>query len=538
MIYNFYFKVILFSVFIFITFWLARSYLKLNKNPIRNPVIYLIGFLVLTFVIRFFYMEEVESNIDTSTWLSGMHTVNHYSTWLWTLLNYTDSRPLTVLPLILVSKLGIQVGYIVSECIGLLFWLTTTFFLYKIFDLFLSKETNLILIWGFCLLIGTTFVSDYTAYNSEQLSVLMLTATTYAYLSYCYGKWNNHIGILTFGIVMGSLVYVKFQNVPMGIFITSALLIELLLQKCWKNVVFLILGGFLPTILINLYYFSQGSLMMFWNNYFWNYFYYAYTTQFSDVPISGRFNLVRIFRFIYFYDDSKWYFIVMTVIVAVGIIANVIKRLPTSSWQKKFFFFSFLYLVICLYAILQSGNSFGHYKLYLWVPVTLFTGIIISISPVIVQKYCLLFFLVTSTIIAGKNLLLKEKNLVATHSILDQKIIASIRRNSRSDESVVVWGWRDQLYVRAQRPMGYRDAHSFHFALKSRLIPYWTTDFLNDIQQNKPSVFVDVTKSEGYSTFAKILSPHNNIPQIKNYITKYYALIETIEGVRVYKRKR
>ncbi|MEO6686379.1 MAG: hypothetical protein ABIN24_10445, partial [Dyadobacter sp.] len=81
-------------------------------------------------------MEEAESNIDTSTWLSGMHTVNHYSAWIWTLLNYTDSRPLTVLPLILVSKLGLNVGYVVSECVGLIFWLATTFFLYKIFDLF------------------------------------------------------------------------------------------------------------------------------------------------------------------------------------------------------------------------------------------------------------------------------------------------------------------------------------------------------------------------------------------------------------------
>lgn len=537
MIYNFYFKLFLFAVLLFTTFWLAKTYLKPNKYSIRSPEFLVLGLLVLTFSIRFFYMEEVESNIDTSTWLSGMHTVNHYNSWLWTLLNYTDSRPLTVLPLILVSKLGINVGYIVSECIGLLFWLTTTFFLYKIFDLFLSKEINLILIWGFCLLIGTTFVSDYTAYNSEQLSVLMLTASTYAYLSYCYGRWKSYTGILVFGIIMGSLVYVKFQNVPMGIFITSALLIELIIQKRWQSITILIIGGFLPTIVINLYYFSQGSLTIFWNNYFWNYFYYAYTTQFSDVPISDRFNLVRIFRFIYFYDDSKWYFFVITIIVTVGIISNVIKRLPTSISQRKFFIFSFLYLFVCLYAILQSGNSFGHYKLYLWVPVTLFTGIIISISPVIVQKYCLLFFLVTGTVIAGKNLLLKEKNLVAIHSMLDQKIIASIRRNSRSDESVVVWGWRDQLYVRTQRPMGYRDAHSFHFALKSRLIPYWTTDFLNDIQQNKPSVFIDVTKPEGYSTFAKILSPHNNIPQIKKYINKYYSLIETIEGVRVYKRK-
>ncbi|MEO6685174.1 MAG: hypothetical protein ABIN24_04385, partial [Dyadobacter sp.] len=404
-------------------------------------------------------------------------------------------------------------------------------------DLFLSKQTTLVLIWGFCLLIGTTFVSDYTAYNSEQLSVLMLTASTYVYFSYCYGQWKNRYGILIFGLVMGSLVYVKFQNVPMGIFLSVALLIELLIHKRWKSVVVLIAGGFLPTVLINLYYFSQGSLMIFWNNYFWNYFYYAYTTQFSDVPISDRFNLVRIFRFIYFYDDSKWYFLVVTLVVSVGIVANVVKRLPTSAQQKKFFFFSLLYISVCLYAILQSGNSFGHYKLYLWVPVTLFTGIIISMSPVFIQKYALLFFLVSSTFIAGKNLLLKEKNLIAVHSVLDQKIIASIRKNSRSDEPVVVWGWRDQLYVRAQRPMGYRDAHSFHFALKSRLIPYWTTDFLNDLRNNKPSVFVDVTRPDDYSTFAKILAPHNHIPQIKSYIDTYYSLIETIEGVRIYKRK-
>ncbi|WP_234646151.1 hypothetical protein [Dyadobacter sp. CY356] len=483
-------------------------------------------------------MEEAESNIDTSTWLSAMHSVNHYSSWLWTILNYTDSRPLTVLPLIIVSKFGVNVGYITSECIGLLFWLLTTFFLYKIFDLFLSKRVNLILIWGFCLLIGTTFVSDYTAYNSEQPSVLMLTSSIYAYFSYCYGQWKNNFGILAFGIVMGSLVYVKFQNVPMGFFITIAFLIEILLQKRWKSAAILITGGLLPTTLINLYYFSQDSLMIFWNNYFWNYFYYAYTTQFSDVPISDRFNLIRIFRFIYFYDDSKWYFLSISLIITVGVISNVAKRISTTSKQKKIFFFTLLYTFVCLYAILQSGNSFAHYKLYLWVPATLFTGIIISISPEILQKYCLYFFLISGTIVAGKNILVKEKNQVAIHSALDQKIIASIRKNSSSNEPVIVWGWRDQLYVRAARPMGYRDAHSFHFALKSRLIPFWTTDFLNDIRRNKPAVFVDVTKPEGYSTFARILSPHHKIPKIRDHIKKYYALVENIEGVKIYKLKK
>ncbi|MBE9462989.1 hypothetical protein ACFP1I_14690 [Dyadobacter subterraneus] len=482
-------------------------------------------------------MEEAESNIDTSTWLSAVYTVNHYPEWIWTLLNYTDSRPLTVLPLIFVSKLGINVGYIVSECVGLVFWLTTTFLLYKIFDFFLSKQVSLILIWGFCLLIGTTFVSDYTAYNSEQLSVLLLTACTYAYLTYSYDQWKSSWGILFFGFAMGSLVYVKFQNVPMGIFISIALFIEVLVKKRYKSALILISGALILTIFINLYYYSKGSLMIFWNNYFWNYFYYAYTTQFSDVPISDRFNLVRIFRFIYFYDDSKWYYLSITIVAIVGIIANVVKRQPTTARQKQIFFFSLLYIFVSLYAVLQSGNSFAHYKLYLWVPVTLFTGIIIALSPTKIQKYCLIFFIISSAFIAGKNLLNKEKNLLADHSDLDQKIIASIRRNSRSGEPVVVWGWRDQLYVRAQRPMGYRDAHSFHFALKSRLIPYWTIDFLHDIRKNKPSVFIDVTQPEGYSTFAKILSPHYNIPQIREYINKYYSLIENIEGVRIYKLK-
>lgn len=540
MTYHFYFKLFIFLVIIFagIGLYLLNKKSEKNKQYAQKADKYFIFLLILTFLFRLPYVLNMEVNVDTSTWLSSLIAINYYPDWLWTFFNFTDSRPLTVFPLILISWLGVPVNYYTSECLGIILWLGSLFFFYKTLNLYLEKSASLIISWGLCLFVGTMFLPDYTSYNSEQPGILMLTGCTYGYIRYLNKTKSHFISIGFTGLILGSLPFVKFQNVPMGILIAAAFLIEIILRKEWRNIILFIIGGILPTLLINIYYLSVDKLMVFWNNYFWNYFYYSYTTQFSNVPITERFNPIRILNFIYYSANSRIYMFSVTFLI----IAAIISCLKTSSFwtprNKKTIIFCVLFLLISLYSVLQSGNSFQHYRLYLFVPLTLLMGVLIALSGQEQRKNLLISFLVCCTIMAGFNLYIRPDTADKSFQGLDSIVVKFIEKETDAGEPIVVWGWRDRLYVLANRPMGFRDAHTFHFSLKSKLIPYWTKDFIEDMEMNKPSLFIDATQPEDYSIFSKMLIPYEKVPVINEYVKSHYTLISKVRGTRIFKRIR
>jgi hypothetical protein len=480
---------------------------------------------------------DVELNVDTSTWLSSVIAIKHYPNWLWTFFNYTDSRPLTVLPLLILSVAGIPVGYFTSECLGIIFWMGSIIFLFRTLNLFLSKKASLLICWGLCLFVGTMYLSDYTSFNSEHVGIFMLSVTVYLYSRYFKKIPVNNLMILGAGFILGMLPFVKFQNVPMGLLIASFFLIEIINRKEWKKGLLFIIGGILPALLINMYYISQGKLEMFWNNYFWNYFYYSYTTQFSSLSMSERFHPIRIVKFIYNSQNSRVYLLTLSTLILACLITGYKSLFTVKNTDKKFFLFVFLFIGVSLYSLFQSGNSFQHYRLYLFIPLNLLFGILAGVLSAERQKVMIILFSSLCILMAGINIFSRPKTIDLSHADLDKKIIESIQIHSAEKDPIVVWGWRDQLYVRAQRPMGYRDAHTFHFSLPSELIPSWTADLLDDMITNKPVLFIDTTLPQAYSIFSQILVSHEHIPAMKNHISGFYDLIETIEGARIYKRK-
>ena len=538
MIHHLYFKLSVFLVLLIISSCLAKFYILPEENKLssQRTVFHLFLLLTVTFLVRLPYIVDVELNIDTSTWLSSVIAINHYPNQLWTFLNYTDSRPLTVLPLLILSFLGVHTGYYVSECVGIIFWLGSVFFLFKTMNLFLAKQASLVICWGLCLLIATMYLSDYTSYNSEQVGILMLSVAVYGYAGYLKKIRNSDLLMLGTGFILGNLPFVKFQNVPMGLLIAGFFLFEIINRKEWKKALLFITGGILPTLLINIYYISQGKLEIFWNNYFWNYFYYSYTTQFSSVPVGERFNPIRVAKFIYNSQNSRVYLLTVTTLIIACLTVGYKSVFSAKNPVRTVLLFGFLFILVSLYSLFQSGNSFQHYRLYLFIPLTLFFGLLTGILSAKRQKLMLLIFLSLCMLTAGINMLARPESVDMSHADLDHKIVQSIKANSSEKDPIVIWGWRDQLYVHANRPMGYRDAHTFHFSLKSELIPSWTADLLNDMKTNQPRLFIDATQPEDYSIFSKILIAHEKVPAVGQYISRHYHLIETIDGARIYKR--
>lgn len=538
MIYNFYFKLFLFVVFFLSTLWIYRAYLNDTKRKVfaRYAAAMIAAMLLLVWAARIPFLRDREYDIDTSTWLSAVIAINHYPDKLWTLLNYTDARPLTVFPLLAGSWVGMPVSYSSAEIIGLLLWTGTVLCLYQICKLFAGKSLSLVVTWSLALFLGT-ICHIFAAYNSEHNSIFMLTAGVALFFLYVYRRWESPAIATLTGILLGSLVYAKFQNAPMGLLTGAFLLLAMAQRQDWRNMVALIAGCLFPTIVVNVFYGTRGKLDVFWNNYFWNYFYYSFTTQFSSMPIAERFSPGRIIRFIFYATSSGLY------VVTLAALAVALPVLSFKKWSSGFrtnwipVVFTFLFLLLSIYAVLQSGNNFEHYKLFLFVPFLIFNALFLSVSKPQVQKYAVALLLLGGIAQTAVSLKYLDGTIAYDRRTdIDKKVVGHIVRYTTASDPVVVWGWRDGLMVSSHRPMGYRDVHTFHFSMKSPLVPNWTRDFLEDMEENKPKIFVEAMIPE-YSERGHLFLQHDKVPVVREYVQRHYRLVRELDGVKIFHRK-
>ncbi len=538
MVYTIYFKLLLFIIFFLSSLWVFIGYVKGPGREIsgKRAAVVLTVMLVSVWVVRMPFLREKEYDIDTSTWLSAVIAINHYPDKFWTLLNYTDARPLTVFPLLAGSWAGMPVNYSSAEIIGLLLWSGTVVLLYQICKLFAGRNLSLIISWSLALFLAT-ICHIFAAYNSEHNSIFMVTAGVTLFFLYLYQRWTSPVVAVATGILLGSLVYAKFQNAPMGLLTGAFLLLSMAQRRDWPNIAALVSGCLLPTILLNVYYGLLGKLDVFWNNYFWNYFYYSFTTQFSSMPMAERFNPVRAVRFI-FYATSSGIYVLTLVMLAVTLPVLAFKQwVPAWRDNRMPFVFSFLLLLLSIYAVLQSGNNFEHYKLFLFVPLLIFNALFLSVSLPLVRRYALGFLLMGGLVQTTVSLKYLQPDIAYDkRTDTDRKVVGHIMKHSRSTDPVVVWGWRDGLLVSAQRPMGYRDVHTFHFSMNSPLVPNWTRDFLEDMEENKPKIFVEAMIPE-YSERGHLFLPHDKVPVVREYVQRHYRLVKELDGVRIFHRK-
>ena len=538
MVYNLYFKLFLFVVFFLSTLWIHRLYINNSQRRVssKEAALIITAMLLLVWAVRIPFLRDREYDIDTSTWLSSVIAINHYPDKLWTLLNYTDARPLTVLPLLVGSWVGMPVSYGSAELIGLLLWTGTVLLLYQTCKLFAGKDTSLLLTWSLAMFLGT-FCHIFAAYNSEHNSIFMVTMSVVLFFLYFYRQWTSPAVATATGLLLGSLIYAKFQNAPMGLLTGAFLLLAMAHRKDWRNMAALVAGCLFPTIFVNVFYGLRGRLDVFWNNYFWNYFYYSFTTQFSPMPIAERFSPVRAVGFI-FYATSSGIYVSTLVALAVALPVLSFKR-----WISEFksnwipFVYTFLFLLLSIYAVLQSGNNFEHYKLFLFVPLLIFNALFLSMSRRLVRQYAAGILLLGGVLQTAVSLKYLDGEIAYDNRTdIDRKVVGHIVKHSRSSDPVVVWGWRDGLFVSSQRPMGYRDVHTFHFSMKSPLVPNWTRDFLEDMEENKPKIFIEAMIPE-YSERGHLFLTHDKVPVVREYVRKHYRFVRELNGVRIFHRK-
>lgn len=527
---------VLITILTILTFFLCLTLKWTLPLSGRVPNYYFIPIVLGTFLLRIPFLTDLEIDVDASTWIASAISIDYYPDKLWKFLTFTDSRPLTVLPVYLLLYAGVPINYITTEVLALVIWILIIGVNFLTLRYLIPEKAAFILSSCCALFIGSCNASDFTAYNSEYISILMLSVATLVAVKVYVGQYSL-IEILLSGLTLGAVIYAKFQNAPMGLVIAGFTGLLLLNRKKFKILVWFIVMGIVPTLLILLAFTWKGASDQFWINYLFNYLEYSFTTQFQPLYMTERFNPLRAMRFILHYYQSRLFFGTLLSGLAVGLYFLLRTNQIRSALQSPIVIFSLLLLISSLYAVLQSGNSFGHYLLYLIIPLVFLLAVIgRSVKPTQFSTLCLLLISGTAFQMI-MNWVYNHHRIPPETFRNDKAIVKVITDHSADTDNIVIWGWVDRLHHLSARACGYSMAHTHHLFLhKSSLLPYRIQSFLNDLKTNNPALFIEDIDGK-YSPLPGIFRSLDEYPEIRQYISQHYSFLTMIDGIKIYKRK-
>lgn len=495
--------------------------------------------LLVFIAFRWFYQISTELDVDTSTWISSAISTAHSDRPLWTLLNYSDSRPLTVLPLALAEMAGIKVDWALADGIGVMLWVPTLTFVFLMFKHWFSSAQSFLFTAPLLFFQAFHLWPSFMTYNSEHVCILMLTVGFWAviklkdnvYPSWCY---------FLLGVWLGLLPFAKFQTIPMGLILALFLAFFLLKTQQRKRLLALIGGGILPLSLVNGYYYYYDQLETFWNDYFWNYYYYSFSTVHSKLETSHRFSPLTVGRFVFQPAATRVFWIVQLVFITTGIVQFL--RCPSRrvAVSRSVIGLAVGVALVSLYAVLQAGNPFDHYLLFLFVP------------AVILASFCSLYFsqkmfsslwtvaLLAIALEGARNVVEFPLGTIPLLPESDKMISKAIRANIFANETMTIWGYADRFFVYEHLPAGNRLPHSYWIYTESPLQTHRQRELIDDLDQNKPALFMDAMTTNVSTIYVpdNVNYRHEKFPIIAKYVRAHYTLVEEVEGVRLYRRKK
>lgn len=493
--------------------------------------------LISMCLIRWRFQLPYELDPDTSAWMSGAISTARSDTPLWTLFNDTDSRPLTVLPLALVELMGFRLTWPMTDGIGVALWTLSILFLFGSFRLYFSEKRSFWLVLPLILFHAGHVWPGFMSYNSEHVCILMLTVGTWGVLRLAQKPVSVFSSFLL-GCWLGLLPFAKLQAVPMGLGLAAFAAWILYQQKSWKPLIALGLGGFLPLIGVLSMYASRQEVDSFWNDYFWNYYYYSFTQVYSSAEVPSRFGWRPIAKAFLQIPATRFFWGSWSLVMLLGSYFFFRKRHP-APFPTAVLWLALSQLVLSIYAVLQAGNPFDHYRLFLVVPSVLGAGLIFQFVPKSWANLLGISLLVVILGEATKNWMTFAYPPTLPLSATDARLSTMLQKHAQPSDKLSIWGYADRFFVLTHLPAGNRLPHAYWIYTQSPLQAYRQRQFLDDLEKRKTTLIWDaMTPTVPLPHYEPKIPPrHNAYPAIRQYVEKNYTLIDTLYGTWLYRRK-
>ncbi len=471
-----------------------------------------------------------------------------------------SSGPMNIYPMLGSMILGIIPGFISVRLIALFMTcsaIALAYFACKKFTAIQYARTGILMPSAF---FGLTSFWDFSGYSSELPSILYLCiGMLCASVIFNFNHPNALFKCSVYGFIGAFFISLvplaKLQGVYLALFTGGVLMLAIFLnhqlrirEKMW-SAFFAICGGLTFPLMFVVLMWSSGSFNYFFNSYFLNALAYVDSGHQGFNPIAFVWQIIlKGIDFQIIFLGWGVVFVFSLLILSVGFFK---KRRITGFFKVVL---SLLFLVLAFFTVISPRRDWAHYLLF--VPVYL--GISLSvIMQVLDDNNCFKNIKYKSTVLCFLVILIgvfpigiyrsiKTNPWIgtaktwtpvhsATYSPIGKAILTAVSSNN---SYLCVWGYNPDYHSETRLNQSTRLNISTAQFNANNLQPFFRHTYLEDLQKNKPEIFVDATAR---NQFPALNDPekyrHEVIPEIRDFVAANYTLFEEIDGVRIYRWK-
>lgn len=497
-------------------------------------------FIALSILLLIFMRLPVivfnqELNPDESQMLS--HAITLFRDPLyWRSVDGTTIGPLDNYLLVVPRIFGFQLDYISARFIGIICSCGSLLFLFFTLKNWFGSVTARTAIIFPLVFLAFTQERDFVHYSSEQLPVFLLSLSIWL-----LSRLTEHSGSLKrtaffLGFIAGCIPFAKLQAVPQAIVVVLVALWICYrwfrLRKDSKPLIMLLLGGVTFPVITFVWAYSFNVLTDLIDFYLFGNAIYAKGNDAVSIPM----------QFLQIINESAD-FRSFTIILIVPFIAALIRifRNLTVKEDKNVVRFTILFLVLSsIYAVTKSGNNFIHYLNFCIIPWTLLAAYGLpalkkwSVVPLLML---LIWFAADDAFYFKKEHRLNSYISSDKNAFLESPVVTALKKYSKPDDSMIVWGWQSAYYVEAQLAQGAAESHSERSIFNHPMRQKYLHRYVNDIKRTKPAIVLDAVGKNSLWLQDKKTQTIENFPELYSYIQKNYSFVGSFDDTRLFVRK-
>ena len=475
-------------------------------------------------IIRLPGVSIPQLHLDEAEWMiTAITFIENPIVWVETHL--TNTRPLTVLPLITIGAIGLPIDYGTTRLVGILMNCALVYFIYKTLQNYFEDRLSIILCIPVISMLSLFTLWDYIAYNSEIPCILAIAISIYVLTK----NLLTDKQVLVTGIIVGSIPHIKEQAVPTAVILFVLFLIKIKNSKSY-------LKFYLACIIFpNLIYFGtilyNDDLKGFWLrlNMMLSYSQNGLTEDINNPDAINKFT--EVVKSIYSVIDTQAYFFMWTSVTIVLIFLNYRRRLLKTKDQITLI----ILLLIILYTIYKPVETYPHYILFLISPLFILMsynlGIFLNNLKTSKYKYKIIYIYLLMCSIVPSMWLLRSGNIAFINSDVNENItkiksreINEIMKYRREGDSLAMWGWENFVYIDAMLLQGIRLTFPSMILLNYPQKNEYLSLYEKDILENNVTFFMDST-GKGNFFGDREQFKHENFGNMKQIIKDNYVFL-------------
>ncbi|MCG6533998.1 MAG: hypothetical protein L7F78_04770, partial [Syntrophales bacterium LBB04] len=395
-------------------------------------------------------------------------------------------------------------------------------------------------------------IHDFITFSTELLAALSI-AIAGSILALRWRPESKHCLTARTGLLVGSLLGLsilgKMQALPIALFLTFACLFFMLREKQTRSIVgclYAIAGFFTPVLLLMLFLAYHGEL----GNGIYSLFVFPFRFAGSPNYYLDWF-LAALNYLAQGWIVLKPFLVVLGGLIVIGIVL-LKPRLPLDRRDESLLFF-FGWLGISIVSALRAPHRAPHHGIFLVFP-------LIVLIPLMIGRLrtrCLHVWLNSKWLSGGLAVLFfsiltflsvpllgiaidftkqvygfyhKNEKPIIPWAPLSQPLAEIIKTCTRKDQTILVWGWADSVYLYSDRRSASRFTQSIMLINDYGRRKYLQDLFMRDLKEKPPAIIADALVPGFFMWEWKDsdqLRPEA-LPDFKYFIAENYQLIKKI----------